>query len=92
LTFKREFPFEDALTMFEIISSQHLELSSMEAERERERQRAKELERDGNVLQEHCIRTEKIYYRTGSPFRSLPNAKSSTNKIIIETACFQYKS
>jgi len=47
LTFKREFPFEDALTMFEIISSQHLELSSMEAERERERQRAKELERDG---------------------------------------------
>ena len=33
--------------MFEIISSQHLELSSMEAERERERQRAKELERDG---------------------------------------------
>ena len=47
LSFKREFPFEDALTMFEIISSQHLELSSMEAERERERQRAKELERDG---------------------------------------------
>lgn len=47
LTFKREFPFKDALTMFEIISSQHLELSSMEAERERERQRAKELERDG---------------------------------------------
>lgn len=33
--------------MFEIISSQHLELSSMEAERERSRQRAKELEKDG---------------------------------------------
>lgn len=47
MTFKREFAFEDALTMFEIVSSQHLELSSMEAERERERQRAKELERDG---------------------------------------------
>ena len=48
MTFKREFPFKDALTMFEIISSQHLELSSMEAERERERQRVKEQERDGN--------------------------------------------
>lgn len=47
LTFKREFSFEDALTMFEIISSQHLELTSMEAERERERQRAKQLEIDG---------------------------------------------
>lgn len=47
LTFKREFSYEDALTMFEIISSQHLELSSVEAERERSRQRAKELERDG---------------------------------------------
>ncbi|KAJ7393816.1 hypothetical protein OS493_003482 [Desmophyllum pertusum] len=47
LTFKREFSFGDALTMFEIISSQHLELSSMEAEQERERQRAKELEKDG---------------------------------------------
>ena len=45
--------------MFEIISSQHLELSSMEAERERERQRAKELEKDGwfistVVLKELC--------------------------------------
>ena len=36
--------------MFEIISSQHLELSSMEAARERERQRAKELERDGERI------------------------------------------
>ena len=50
LTFKREFSFADGLTMFEIISSQHLELSSMEAERERERQRAKELERDGKRI------------------------------------------
>lgn len=50
LTFKREFSFQDALTMFEIISSQHLELSSMEAERERERQRARELERDGKRI------------------------------------------
>ena len=50
LTFKREFSFADALTMFEIISSQHLELPSMEAERERERQRAKELERDGKKI------------------------------------------
>ena len=36
--------------MFEIISSQHLELSSMEAERERERQRAREMERDGKKI------------------------------------------
>lgn len=36
--------------MFEIISSQHLELPSMEAERERERQRARELERDGKRI------------------------------------------
>ena len=36
--------------MFEIISSQHLELSSMEAEQERERQRAKELEKDGKIM------------------------------------------
>ena len=47
LAFKREFSFDDALTMFEIISCQHLGLSSVEAERERKRQRAKELERDG---------------------------------------------
>ena len=57
LTFKREFPFKDALTMFEIISSQHLELSSMEAERERERQRAKELERDGERI---CLKNLSI--------------------------------
>ena len=38
--------------MFEIISSQHLELSSMEAERERSRQRAKELEKDGKSQQQ----------------------------------------
>lgn len=50
LSFKREFPYGDALTMFEIISSQHLELSSMEAERERSRQRAKELEKDGGLF------------------------------------------
>ena len=50
LKFKREFPYNDALTVFEIISSQHLELTSMEAERERNRQRAKELERDGELF------------------------------------------
>ena len=54
LTFKREFSYEDALTMFEIISSQHLELSSVEAERERSRQRAKELERDGEIGKSLC--------------------------------------
>lgn len=55
LTFKREFSFEDALTMFEIISSQHLELTSMEAERERERQRAKQLEIDGGEFHAQVV-------------------------------------
>lgn len=55
LTFKREFSFEDALTMFEIISSQHLESSSVEAERERERQRVKELEKDGGEFHAQVV-------------------------------------
>ena len=47
LGFKREFAYEESLELFEIISSQHLELHSMEAEKERDKQRHKEREKDG---------------------------------------------
>ena len=47
LTFKREFSYKDGLRIFEIISSRHLEVSSLEAEMERSRERARELEKDG---------------------------------------------
>ncbi|XP_002737000.2 TBC1 domain family member 15-like [Saccoglossus kowalevskii] len=53
LTFKREFPFEDGLKLFEIISSHYLELTSVEAERERDMERAREFERieGGRILE-----------------------------------------
>ncbi|XP_001627200.2 TBC1 domain family member 15 isoform X2 [Nematostella vectensis] len=47
LGFKREFCFEEALKLFEILSSQHLELSSIEADRERYKQRSRNREKDG---------------------------------------------
>ncbi len=47
LSFKREFSYEDGLRIFEIMSSRHLEMSSIEAEMERSRERARELEKDG---------------------------------------------
>lgn len=55
LSFKREFAHEDALRIFEIVSSRHLEVSSVEAEMERSRERARELEK------EEGSRTEEIY-------------------------------
>ena len=48
LSFKREFSYEDGLRIFEIISSRHLEVSSVEAEMERSRERARELEKEGS--------------------------------------------
>ena len=42
LGFKREFEFMDSLRVFEILSSHHLELSSLEAETARRRQQMKE--------------------------------------------------
>ena len=42
LGFKREFSFNDSLRVFEILSSHHLELSSLEAETLRRRQQMKE--------------------------------------------------
>ena len=47
LQFKREFPYEDALKVFEIVSSHHLELSSMEAEKARNMERRKDFELQG---------------------------------------------
>ncbi|XP_046858495.1 rab GTPase-activating protein 22-like [Xenia sp. Carnegie-2017] len=47
LNFKREFDYEDSLRIFEIISSHHLELWSLEAEKERRHKRAEELRSEG---------------------------------------------
>lgn len=60
LTFKREFNFQDALRCFEILSSHHLELSSMEAERAREDGRRKEFEQQGGKsrIEEAPVNTE----------------------------------
>ena len=44
LNFKREFDYKEALRLFEITSSRHLEVSSLEAEMERYKERAKEFE------------------------------------------------
>eukprot|EP00039_Didymoeca_costata_P028524 m.21341 g.21341 ORF g.21341 m.21341 type:complete len:474 (+) comp7116_c0_seq1:153-1574(+) len=46
LTFKREFSFEDAVRLFEILCSHHLELSSIEAEKARNEEIRVERERD----------------------------------------------
>ena len=47
LCFKREFPYEESLMIFEIISSQHLELSSETAERARDVARARDFLKGG---------------------------------------------
>ena len=47
LCFKREFPFQEGLTIFEIVCSQHLELSSVDVERIRDEERAKDFQRAG---------------------------------------------
>ena len=48
LSFKREFPIEEALKCFEILSSHHLELSSDEAYKSREEERRKNFAQLGN--------------------------------------------
>eukprot|EP00795_Rhopilema_esculentum_P003645 gene3645-14886_t len=59
LTFKREFSYKDGLRIFEIISSRHLEVSSLEAEMERSRERARELEKDeGSRMEEIYVSPE----------------------------------
>lgn len=54
LGFKREFNFEDSVRCFEILSSHHLELSSMEAENARRKEVMKEFENfGGSTRSEH---------------------------------------
>ena len=50
LNFKREFNYEDSLKIFEIISSHHLELWSLEAEKERRLKRAEEMKNQDGQL------------------------------------------
>lgn len=50
LNFKREFNYEDSLKIFEIISSHHLELWSLEAEKERRQKRAEEMKNQDGQL------------------------------------------
>jgi len=54
LNFKREFAYLEAIRLFEITSSRHLEVSSVEAEMERSRERAKDFVQDsaGSHLEE----------------------------------------
>ena len=47
LGFKREFELEDGLRCFEILSSRHLELTSMEAQRAQEGEAQKDFEDAG---------------------------------------------
>ncbi|XP_030836923.1 TBC1 domain family member 17 [Strongylocentrotus purpuratus] len=49
LCFKREFEFSQCLRIFEIISSDHLELCSLDAERERDKERAREFQKTDGV-------------------------------------------
>ncbi len=47
LSFKREFRWPESIRLFEILSSHHLELSSMEAEKIREQERRKDFQISG---------------------------------------------
>lgn len=47
LSFKREFEFDDAVRLFEILCSHHLELNSIEAEKARDSAARDEQEREG---------------------------------------------
>ena len=48
LNFKREFSLEDSLRCFEILSSHHLELSSMEAYKAQNIETQRHFEEEGN--------------------------------------------
>lgn len=60
LNFKREFDYSEAIRLFEITSSRHLEVSSVEAELERSKERAKEFVKDnaGSHLEEIYLSPE----------------------------------
>ncbi|XP_070554299.1 TBC1 domain family member 15-like isoform X4 [Ptychodera flava] len=58
LSFKREFPFDDALLVFEVISSNYMEFHSVLAERERDMERARDFERaEGGKIRMTEVRT-----------------------------------
>ncbi|XP_065661460.1 uncharacterized protein LOC101241039 isoform X3 [Hydra vulgaris] len=63
LNFKREFDYKEALRLFEITSSRHLEVSSLEAEMERYKERAKEFENNSAGTHQ-----EEIYLSPEYPF------------------------
>ncbi|XP_074661336.1 TBC1 domain family member 15-like [Tubulanus polymorphus] len=50
LGFKREFSYDDSLRCFEILSSQHLELCSMEAEQMLNKERQKDFQQQGGSI------------------------------------------
>ena len=47
LSFKREFSWEDSMRCFEILSSHHLEVFSLEAEKTRSVERRKDFQKQG---------------------------------------------
>ncbi|XP_045161678.2 TBC1 domain family member 15-like [Mercenaria mercenaria] len=61
LGFKREFSFMDSLRVFEILSSHHLELSSVEAETAKRKQAMKEFVKQGGVTRTEPIDTDAEY-------------------------------
>ncbi|XP_005089154.2 uncharacterized protein LOC101858979 [Aplysia californica] len=61
LGFKREFSFEDSLRCFEILSSHHLELSSLEAEKAVLREERKEFASTGGDTRTSGLATQKEY-------------------------------
>jgi len=62
LSFKREFSFEDAVRLFEILCSHHLELSSIEAEKARDQEMRLERQRDstGNEISTDAAETKAL--------------------------------
>ncbi|XP_071950681.1 TBC1 domain family member 15-like [Antedon mediterranea] len=61
LSFKREFKFDDAVYLFEIISSHHLELSSLEAERVCQQEIAKDFQRSAGKERNNCANMNKDF-------------------------------
>lgn len=58
LCFKREFKYEESLQLFEILTSCHLELTSLEAEQAREETRTEEILREGGCKNEKAEQVE----------------------------------
>ncbi|CAL1528128.1 unnamed protein product [Lymnaea stagnalis] len=61
LGFKREFSYEDSLRCFEILSSHHIELTSLEAARAVMKEEMKEFESTGGDVRTTALTTQKEY-------------------------------